>query len=114
MLIYVDDLMVTGSDEECVKFLTALRDRFGCTDWVALMESTDPFSGGMGGGMGDAFGKAQEMMKNPKLMELVSKAQSNPKIMAAMTECMSNPAAMSKYINDPEVGPFMKEFQQYM
>lgn len=74
----------------------------------------NPFSGGMGGGMGDAFGKAQEMMKNPKLMELVSKAQSNPKIMAAMTECMSNPAAMSKYINDPEVGPFMKEFQQYM
>jgi len=72
----------------------------------------NPF-GGMGG-MGDAMGKAQEMMKNPKVMELMSKAQSNPKIMAAMTECMSNPAAFAKYQNDPEVSEVINEFRKYM
>ena len=56
--------------------------------------------------MGDAMGKAQEMMKNPEVMKLMQEAQSNPRIMSAMTECMSNPAAMSKYINDPEIGTF--------
>jgi len=75
----------------------------------------NPF-GGMGGmgGMGDAMGKAQQMMKNPKVMELMSKAQSNPKIMAAMTECMSNPAAFAKYQNDPEVSEIINELRKYM
>jgi hypothetical protein len=75
----------------------------------------NPF-GGMGGmgGMGDAMGKAQEMMKNPKVMEIMMKAQSNPKIMKAMQECMGNPAAFAKYQNDPEVGEIMKELQKYM
>ena len=41
VLIYVDDLVVTGSDEACVGLLTALRDRFECTDWVALMGGTE-------------------------------------------------------------------------
>lgn len=75
----------------------------------------NPF-GGMGGmgGMGDAMGKAQELMKNPKVMELMMKAQGNPKIMAAMQECMSNPAAFAKYQNDPEVSEMIKELQKIM
>merc|ERR1712238_460767 len=52
-------------------------------------------AGGGGAGMGDSMGKAQELMKNPKVMELMMKAQGNPKIMAAMQECMSNPAAFA-------------------
>jgi hypothetical protein len=70
----------------------------------------NPF-GGMGG---DAMGKAQELMKNPKVMQLMMKAQGNPKIMAAMQECMSNPAAFAKYQNDPEVAELLKELQKVM
>lgn len=73
----------------------------------------NPF-GGMGGMGGDAMGKAQEMMKNPKVMELVMKAQGNPKIMAALQECMSNPAAFAKYQNDPEVSELVNELKKYM
>jgi hypothetical protein len=69
----------------------------------------NPFGGG-GGGMG----KAQELMKNPKVMQLMMKAQGNPKIMAAMQECMSNPAAFAKYQNDPEVSELLKELQKVM
>jgi hypothetical protein len=72
----------------------------------------NPF-GGMGG-MGDAMGKAQELMKNPKVMELMMKAQGNPKIMAAMQECMSNPAAFAKYQNDPEVSGLINELRKYV
>ena len=38
--------------------------------------AANPFAGMGGmGGMGDAMGKAQEMMKNPKVMEIMMKAQ---------------------------------------
>jgi len=73
---------------------------------------SNPF-GGMGG-MGDAMGKAQELMKNPKVMELMRKAQSNPKVMAAMQECMSNPAAFAKYQNDPEIRDLVNELRKFM
>lgn len=63
---------------------------------------------------GDMMGKAQQMMKNPKVMELVMKAQKNPKVMAAMQECMSNPAAFAKYRNDPEVSELIKELEKYV
>lgn len=81
---------------------------------------TNPFAGaganpfGGMGGMGDAMGKAQELMKNPKVMELMMKAQKNPKVMKAMQECMSNPAAISKYQNDPEIAELVNELQKYM
>lgn len=74
----------------------------------------NPFGGGGGGMGGDAMGKAQELMKNPKVMQLMMKAQGNPKIMAAMQECMSNPAAFAKYQNDPEVSELLKELQKVM
>ena len=75
----------------------------------------NPFGGGgAGGGMGDMMGKAQEMMKNPKVMEIIGKAQSNPKIMKAVQECMSNPAAMAKYQNDPEVAELLNELKKYL
>jgi hypothetical protein len=66
------------------------------------------------GGMGGMMGKAQELMKNPKVMELMMKAQSNPKMAKAMQECMSNPAAFAKYQNDPEVGELMNELKKLM
>ena len=79
----------------------------------------NPFGGGASpfggaGGMGDAWGKAQEMMKNPKVMELMAKAQKNPRFMQAMQECMSNPAAFAKYQNDPEIGSLINELRKYM
>eukprot|EP00555_Chaetoceros_dichaeta_P013624 CAMPEP_0198259504 /NCGR_PEP_ID=MMETSP1447-20131203/8676_1 /TAXON_ID=420782 /ORGANISM="Chaetoceros dichaeta, Strain CCMP1751" /LENGTH=289 /DNA_ID=CAMNT_0043946909 /DNA_START=322 /DNA_END=1191 /DNA_ORIENTATION=- len=73
--------------------------------------------GGMPGGMpggGDAMKKAQELMGNPKVQQIMAKAQSNPKVMAAMTECMSNPMAFAKYQNDPEIGAIMRELQELM
>jgi suppressor of tumorigenicity protein 13 len=79
----------------------------------------NPF-GGAGGnpfggpGMADAMKKAQEAMQNPKTRAVIEKAQKNPKVMAAVQECMSNPMAMAKYMNDPEVGPIIKELQDAM
>jgi len=58
--------------------------------------------------------KAQELMSNPKVREIMMKAQSNPKIMRAVQECMGNPAAFMKYQNDPEVGEVLRELQKYM
>eukprot|EP00590_Aulacoseira_subarctica_P011869 CAMPEP_0172429908 /NCGR_PEP_ID=MMETSP1064-20121228/52362_1 /TAXON_ID=202472 /ORGANISM="Aulacoseira subarctica , Strain CCAP 1002/5" /LENGTH=267 /DNA_ID=CAMNT_0013175617 /DNA_START=308 /DNA_END=1108 /DNA_ORIENTATION=- len=66
----------------------------------------DMFSGMGGKNMADMFGnmgkgggmpnmsRIQELMKNPKVMQILSKAQSNPKLMSAVQECMSNPMAM--------------------
>lgn len=77
--------------------------------------ASNPFGGGMPGGMGgDAMKKAQELMGNPKVREIMMKAQSNPKIMKAVQECMSNPAAFAKYQNDPDVGQLIRELQKYM
>merc|ERR1712194_743987 len=45
---------------------------------------SSPFGGG--GGMPD-MAKVQEMMQNPKIREIMAKAQGNPKIMSAITEC---------------------------
>lgn len=80
--------------------------------------SADPF-GGMGsspfgGGMGDMMGKAQQMMSNPKVREILAKAQSNPSIMQKVQECMSNPASFAKYQNDPDVAELIRELKQYM
>mmetsp|Transcript_15561 Transcript_15561/g.24193 ORF Transcript_15561/g.24193 Transcript_15561/m.24193 type:complete len:365 (-) Transcript_15561:13-1107(-) len=72
----------------------------------------NPF-GGAGGGMPD-MKKAQEMMSNPKVRELMVKAQGNPKVMRVMQECMSNPAAFMKYQNDPEVAELIAELKKLM
>lgn len=69
--------------------------------------------GGMGDMMGN-MGKVQEMVKNPKVMEIIQKAQGNPKIMKAIQECMGNPAAFAKYQNDPEIGGLINELKKYM
>ena len=71
----------------------------------------NPFGGG---GMDDMMKKAQEAMQNPKTRAVIEKAQKNPKVMAAVQECMGNPMAMAKYMNDPEVGPIIKELQDAM
>jgi len=81
------------------------------------MGGGNPFGGGMGGGnpfSGDMAGKAQEMMNNPKVMEIMAKAQSNPKIAKAMQEVMANPTSMAKYQNDPEIAELMRELQKYL
>ena len=71
----------------------------------------NPFGGG--GGMPD-MKKAQELMSNPKVRELMVKAQGNPKVMRVLQECMSNPAAFMKYQNDPEVSELIAELKKLM
>jgi len=92
-----------------------LKNMGGMGGGAAAAGGGNPF-GGMGGmgGMGDAMGKVQELMKNPKVREIMQKAQSNPKIMQAVTETMSNPAAFAKYQNDPEVAEIINELRKYM
>lgn len=70
----------------------------------------NPF-GGVGG---NPMGKAQELMQNPKVREIMQKAQSNPRIMSKVNECMSNPASFAKYQNDPEVAELIRELKKYM
>ena len=70
----------------------------------------NPF-GGMGG---DAMAKAQQMMSNPKVQQILAKAQSNPSIMKKVNECMSNPASFAKYQNDPDVKEHIQELKKYM
>eukprot|EP00399_MALV-I-05_sp_L67-4_P000114 gene114-25_t len=40
VLIYVDDLVVCGDDAECRMLLTSLREKFTCTEWVALADAS--------------------------------------------------------------------------
>lgn len=87
-------------------------DPFGGANPFAGAGGGNPFGGAAG--MGDMMGKAQEMMSNPKIREIIGKAQSNPKVMKAVQECMSNPAAMAKYQNDPEIAELLNELKQYM
>ena len=86
----------------------------------------DMFSGMGGTNMADMFGnmgkgggmpnmsRIQELMKNPKVMQILSKAQSNPKLMSAVQECMSNPMAMAKYQNDPEIRALLNELRPFI
>mmetsp|Transcript_46940 Transcript_46940/g.69469 ORF Transcript_46940/g.69469 Transcript_46940/m.69469 type:complete len:405 (-) Transcript_46940:383-1597(-) len=69
--------------------------------------------GGMPGGMPD-MAKMQEMMSNPKVREILAKAQKNPKFMAAIQEVMSNPMAMAKYQNDPEIKELLEELRPFI
>ena len=76
------------------------------------------FGGGAGGAGGpfggaDVMGKAQQMMSNPKVQEILRKAQSNPSIMKKVNECMGNPAAFMKYQNDPDVAELIQELRKY-
>eukprot|EP00977_Amphora_coffeiformis_P002315 scaffold429_cov169-Amphora_coffeaeformis.AAC.9 len=76
--------------------------------------------GGMGGGAspfggaanpfagGDVMGKAQEMINNPRVREIMAKAQGNPRLLNILNECVANPAAISKHENDPEVSELSK------
>ena len=85
------------------------------------MGGGNPFGGAAAGG-GNPFGgtggnpmeAAQKAMSNPKVQAVMAKAQKNPKVMKAVQESMGNPANMMKYMNDPEVGPILKELQEAM
>ena len=60
------------------------------------------------------MGKAQELMKNPKVMEIMMKAQSNPKVMAALQQVMGaggmpDPSKIAELMSDPEVGPILQK-----
>lgn len=72
----------------------------------------NPFGGG--GNMADMMKTAQQAMSNPKVRAVMDKAQKDPKVMMAVQECMGNPMAMTKYMNDPDVGPILKELQEAM
>jgi hypothetical protein len=80
--------------------------------------------GGMGGAAGGAspfggmdpnmMGKAQQLMQNPKVQQIMAKAQSNPAVMAKVNECMSNPMSFGKYQNDPDVKELIEEIKKCM
>ena len=82
--------------------------------------SGNPFdtSGADGGNNNNMQGmaqKAQEIMKNPKVRELMQKAQSNPRIALIMQQVMQNPAmAMNKYKDDPDLRELIQELQKYV
>jgi hypothetical protein len=75
---------------------------------------------GMGGGVGGGSSRIpnmanfQQMMKNPKVIEIISKAQNDPRVMSAIRECMANPMAMSKYQNDPTIRDLLNELRPYL
>jgi len=54
------------------------------------------------------------MMKNPKVMEIIRRAQSNPSVMKKVNECISNPTSFSKYANDPDVSELISELKKYV
>lgn len=62
----------------------------------------------------EAKARAQKMMQNPKVMELVMKAKGNSKVSSALRECMKNPAACAKYEKEPIVGDFISELKQHL
>lgn len=75
---------------------------------------------GMGGGVGGGSSRIpnmanfQQMMKNPKVIEIISKAQNDPRVMSAIRECIANPMAMSKYQNDPTIRDLLNELRPYL
>jgi len=79
----------------------------------------DLFSG-MGGGTGAGssripnMAKFQQMMKNPKVIQIIAKAQNDPRVMSAIRECIANPMAMSKYQNDPTIRDLLNELRPYI
>lgn len=85
----------------------------GMADMFKNMAGGGSSSSPFGGGMPD-MAKVQQMMQNPKIREVMAKAQNNPKIMSAVTECMSNPAAFAKYQNDPEIRDLINEIKPYI
>jgi hypothetical protein len=114
----------------------------GMADMLKNMGGGVP-GGAPGAGGGDVMGMAQKLMRNPKAVALVQKAQGNPKVrpererfneqervppaltqpphttsppqvMQAVTECMSNPAAFAKYQGDPEIKELLDELRKIM
>jgi hypothetical protein len=79
----------------------------------------DIFSG-MGGAAGAGssripnMAKFQQMMKNPKVIQIIAKAQNDPRVMSAIRECIANPMAMSKYQNDPTIRDLLNELRPYI
>ena len=58
--------------------------------------------------------RAQQLLtSNPEIRAIVAKAQSNPRVREAVQECMGNPAAFAGwYLEDPVVGPVLKELKE--
>ena len=73
----------------------------------------NPFAGGFPGGE-QAQQKAAEMAKNPKVMQIMMKAQSNPKVRAMLQDCMRNPQeGLNKYKDDPDMQELLGEMKQF-
>jgi len=63
----------------------------------------------------EAFGAMNDLMNNPKGMQLLMEMQSNPKVMqAAMEMSTGGEAAAAKYANDPQVMGYMKRLEELM
>jgi hypothetical protein len=56
--------------------------------------------------------RARELLlTNSKIQEIVFRAQSNDKLQTAVLDCVGNPTLFGRYMNDPNVGPILKELK---
>jgi hypothetical protein len=56
--------------------------------------------------------KARELLlTNSKIQEIVYRAQSNDKLQNAVLDCKGDPVLFGRYMNDPNVGPILKELK---
>jgi hypothetical protein len=56
--------------------------------------------------------RARELLStNSKIQEIVIRAQSNDKLQNAVLDCVGDPALFGRYMNDPNVGPILKELK---
>jgi hypothetical protein len=56
--------------------------------------------------------KARELLlTNSKIQEIVFRAQSNVNLQNALLDCVGNPILFGRYMNDPNVGPILKELK---
>ena len=55
-------------------------------------------------GLKNAMGKAQEVMDNPEIKEMIA---NNQKLKAALENTLKNPTNTIQYMQDPELSPFI-------
>lgn len=59
----------------------------------------------------EAMKKAYELLANPDVQAVATKARSNPKVREAVMACMDSPEKFGAYLNDDEIGPVLRELK---
>eukprot|EP00970_Alexandrium_tamarense_P015194 scaffold4795_cov185-Alexandrium_tamarense.AAC.8 len=59
-----------------------------------------------------AIQRAQELLANPQIRAIVARAQSNPKVREAVADCMGDARKFGQFLEDPEVGPILRELKE--